>query len=176
MDSFYVTLPSVASSDIFPDNSTANFTVHLSQPFHLDPSEWNVALHSFLVPTNWLTVEDSIYIYEAYNHDKFLMKEYTKQAHIPAGNYTNDGFVNTIKEKISSDNVHVEITSDRHLWLIVKNCVLVFSRQFGELFGIHDWPTDNNTVINANNTSKIVFFSFLSVSVENFRILTLTTK
>jgi len=38
-DHFYITLFSNTSQDMYPDNKTAAFTIHLAQPIRLDPSE-----------------------------------------------------------------------------------------------------------------------------------------
>ena len=36
MDSFYVTLPSNASFDVYPDNKKSNYTTQLNTPLVLD--------------------------------------------------------------------------------------------------------------------------------------------
>ena len=43
MSQFYITLPSDVSSDVYPDNTVANYTTKLSQRIHLD-GEYEVAL------------------------------------------------------------------------------------------------------------------------------------
>ena len=43
MSQFYITLPSDASSDVYPDNTVANYTTKLSQRIHLN-GEYEVAL------------------------------------------------------------------------------------------------------------------------------------
>ena len=43
-DVFYLSLPSTASSLIYPDNSLGKFKVKLAKEIYLPESEWEVAL------------------------------------------------------------------------------------------------------------------------------------
>lgn len=56
MDSFYVTLPSNSSLDIFPDNSLAHYFTQLSKPLTLQGA-WEVALSSISYPRSWYDIE-----------------------------------------------------------------------------------------------------------------------
>lgn len=57
MDSFYVTLPSNASMDIYPDNAISHYTTRLRQPLTLDGG-WEVAIVEASVPTRWTNVTE----------------------------------------------------------------------------------------------------------------------
>ena len=52
---FYLTLPSNASSDIFPDNKTTSYRVKLPQAINLR-GEWEVGLYSINYPRTWYTL------------------------------------------------------------------------------------------------------------------------
>ena len=54
---FYLTLPSNASLDVFPDNKTTEYRVKLPQPVELDGS-WEVGLYSISYPNTWYTLRD----------------------------------------------------------------------------------------------------------------------
>ena len=54
---FYLTLPSNASLDVFPDNKTTEYCVKLPQPVELD-GNWEVGLHSIFYPNTWYTLRD----------------------------------------------------------------------------------------------------------------------
>lgn len=51
-DSFYVTLPSNGSLDVYPDNTVTEFRNKLARPIHLE-GEWEVGLMEFTYPRSW---------------------------------------------------------------------------------------------------------------------------
>ena len=53
---FYLTLPSNASMDVFPDNKIGSYHVKFPQTFDLN-SEWEVGLYSISYPNTWYTLE-----------------------------------------------------------------------------------------------------------------------
>ena len=55
---FYLTLPSNASLDVFPDNKTTEYRVKLPQPVELD-GNWEVGLYSIFYPRTWYTLRNS---------------------------------------------------------------------------------------------------------------------
>ena len=55
MSNFYVTLPSNASMDIYPDNAISHYTTRLRQPIDLE-GDWEVALVEASIPTRWTNV------------------------------------------------------------------------------------------------------------------------
>lgn len=57
-DSFYVTLPSTASMDIYPDNAISHFTTRLQKPIDLD-GIWEVGLCEVSLPTKWANIGEN---------------------------------------------------------------------------------------------------------------------
>ena len=55
-DIFYLSLPSTASSHIYPENSPGKFKVKLAKEIYLPESEWEVALSSISFPSTSDTV------------------------------------------------------------------------------------------------------------------------
>ena len=55
-DVFYLSLPSTASSRIYPDNTPIKFKVKLAKEIYLPESEWEVALSSISFPSTSDTV------------------------------------------------------------------------------------------------------------------------
>ncbi len=55
---FYLTLPSNASLDTFPDNKTTSYRVKLPQNIDLEGS-WEVGLYSITYPNTWYTLQDN---------------------------------------------------------------------------------------------------------------------
>ena len=53
---FYLTLPSNASSDVFPDNKTTSYRVKLPQTIDLE-GNWEVGLYSISYPNTWYTLQ-----------------------------------------------------------------------------------------------------------------------
>ena len=54
---FYLTLPSNASLDVFPDNKTTSYRVKLPQSIDLE-GNWEVGLYSVSYPNTWYTLQD----------------------------------------------------------------------------------------------------------------------
>ena len=55
---FYLTLPSNASLDAFPDNKTTSYRVKLPQSIDLEEN-WEVGLCSISYPNTWYMLQDS---------------------------------------------------------------------------------------------------------------------
>ena len=53
---FYLTLPSNASLDVFPDNKTTSYRVKLPQSIDLE-GNWEVGLYSVSYPNTWYTLQ-----------------------------------------------------------------------------------------------------------------------
>ena len=53
---FYLTLPSNASSDVFPDNKTTSYRMKLPQTIDLE-GNWEVGLYSISYPNTWYTLQ-----------------------------------------------------------------------------------------------------------------------
>ena len=56
MDSFYITLPSTASMDIYPNNAVSHYTTRLQKPLELD-GKWGVGLCEVSLPMKLMNVE-----------------------------------------------------------------------------------------------------------------------
>jgi hypothetical protein len=90
---FYLTLPSNASLDIFPDNKTAGYRVQLPQNIDLEGS-WEVGLYSISYPNTWYTLQD--------NFDTHFY--YTDQSGIPSAAYVSYGYYETVQDLIKAVN------------------------------------------------------------------------
>ena len=58
MESFYVTLPSNSSMDLYPENTISHFKVHLKEQLQL-LGEWEVGMTELLFPANWHNMPDN---------------------------------------------------------------------------------------------------------------------
>ena len=54
---FYLTLPSNASTDIFPDNKTTGYRIKLPQTIDLE-GDWEVGVYSIIYPNTWYTLDN----------------------------------------------------------------------------------------------------------------------
>ena len=77
MDSFYVTLPSNASMNIYPDNKKSNYTTQLNTPIRLD-GNYEVALANITCTPNIKNDYGALIITNFYDLlYPFMPKEYT---------------------------------------------------------------------------------------------------
>ena len=87
---FFIVLPSNSSMDLFPDNKTSNFKVHLSNNLELDSSRWEVALSEIQFQHTWYNIrEGKNAIYKELKnvpHEKEIVGIRTKIT-IPPGHY-----------------------------------------------------------------------------------------
>ena len=70
---FYVTLPSNASSDEFPDNKMTSYRVKLQQTIDME-GNWEVGLYSISYPNTWYTLQKGFdtHVYYAAHTGLFL--------------------------------------------------------------------------------------------------------
>ena len=54
---FYLTLPSNASTDIFPNNKTTSYRTKLPETIDLE-GEWEVSVYSIIYPNTWYTLDN----------------------------------------------------------------------------------------------------------------------
>lgn len=54
---FYITLPSDASMEIFPDNTQSSFRTKLSAPLVLSSDDWEVGLTEIFIPKTWYNID-----------------------------------------------------------------------------------------------------------------------
>lgn len=97
LGSFYLTLPSNASKEMFPGNQISNFTTKLAKPIDLK-GDWEVALTEIQYPHTWDTFE---------NEDvRFTIVRKKESAHdltFPPGHYDNiRDVVDAINKSISN--------------------------------------------------------------------------
>lgn len=59
MESFYLTLPSNSSVDIFPDNKLNSFKVKLQRSLPIVQGKWEVGLSEIQFPKSWYNVTDA---------------------------------------------------------------------------------------------------------------------
>ncbi|KAJ8020517.1 hypothetical protein HOLleu_40127 [Holothuria leucospilota] len=73
-DSFYVTLPSNSSPDVYPQNTLTNYRVKLAQPITLE-GDWEVGLAEFIYPHQWYNIDEECkYSYTIDGGDRWLIK------------------------------------------------------------------------------------------------------
>ena len=81
---FYLTLPSNASLDVFPDNKTTGYRVQLPQIVNLE-GDWDVGLYSIIYPHTWYTLQDNYEMHLYYcDHTGFW-----PTAYVDYGYYTS---------------------------------------------------------------------------------------
>ncbi|KAJ8048960.1 hypothetical protein HOLleu_01484 [Holothuria leucospilota] len=74
MASFYVTLPSNSSPDVYPQNTLTNYRVKLAQPITLE-GDWEVGLAEFIYPHQWYNIDEECkYSYTIDGGDHWLIK------------------------------------------------------------------------------------------------------
>ncbi len=90
---FYLTLPSNASLDIFPDNKTTSYRVKLPQNIDLEGS-WEVGLYSISYPNTWYTLQD--------NFDTHFY--HADRSGIFSTSYVSYGYYETVQELMKATN------------------------------------------------------------------------
>ncbi|KAI8479492.1 hypothetical protein Bbelb_427530 [Branchiostoma belcheri] len=103
-NSFYVTLPSDGSMDIFPENTVTNYRTKLAHPIELS-GEWEVGLVEIQYPHSWLNVregENTLLYYVVDEKVRGGNREY-EIVKIPIGYYENVlHLVKTLNEAAST--------------------------------------------------------------------------
>ena len=125
MSQFYITLPSDASSDVYPDNTVANYTTKLSQRIHLD-GEYEVALTDIIYTNSWINFDATGMTYvllknsEVYKSGAFTTTYFNNEKEL----------VESLNNQLNDPNVSFEYSeSSRHILLEV-----------GKRYGIHMSP------------------------------------
>lgn len=100
-NSFYLTLPSNSSAQLFPDNTLTHFRTQLAHPVCLEGS-WECGLSEIYFPRTWFNVikaNNAIHIIPAGAEDNRLWTKVT----IPHGHYeSGEALVDALNKKISS--------------------------------------------------------------------------
>ena len=58
MNSFYITLLSDGSMDMFPNNTQSNFHIKLPKPIQLNKEEWEMALVELVIPSQIINISE----------------------------------------------------------------------------------------------------------------------
>ena len=82
-----MTLPSNASMDIYPENKTSEFIVHLPNEINLTGNDWEVGLAEIFYPNSWYNFDSVDYWIYFRRGDVDILSE------VPAGYYQNAGQV-----------------------------------------------------------------------------------
>ena len=98
-EGFYVTLPSNASKDVFPNNTISSFTVDLAKPIELD-GQWMVGLCEIIYPRTWYIVPQE---------DAFIQIDdqlHTSASYTSIGSYSNN---NSTLYTVPQDDPHTHM-------------------------------------------------------------------
>ena len=98
---FYLTLPSNASLDVFPDNKTTGYRVQLPQIVNLE-GDWDVGLYSITYPHAWYTLQD--------NYETHLY--YRDRTGFPSTAYVDYGYYTSAEDLIKAINAGLVATGD----------------------------------------------------------------
>ena len=76
MNSFFLTLPSESSMNMFPNNTQCCFKVHLPRTIYIDKGEWEVALVQQLLinPSQFLNISEEEAQFEIITTDSLFIK------------------------------------------------------------------------------------------------------
>ena len=114
---FYLTLPSNASMDVFPDNKTTGYRVQLPQIVNLE-GDWEVGLYSISYPNTWYTLQNhQNHIYCSTNGQTFLYS-----AMIDYGYYASMADVIksinvSIKKELGNSKISFSFNPRTEIWL-----------------------------------------------------------
>ena len=153
--SFYVTLPSNASMDIYPKNKQSSFKVQLPKTLHLS-HRYEVALSEIQFPVSWKTFsKNSSYSFRTRN----IEKGWTHYLYLPVAYYhTLEEFVNEINVtldgylKISeNDPTSITLQIDKLTQKVIINCKehyrIRFTSETNDVLGLEDkWYKDKRTI------------------------------
>lgn len=103
--SFYITLPSNASSKIYPENTISTYTTKLAKPIDLKGT-WEVALTEAQYPHTWSTIDGDEGMYFIASPTEPIQTFYVKKG------YYNS--VNKICESINTELTEVKIPLQLH--------------------------------------------------------------
>ena len=101
---FYLTLPSNASLDVFPDNKTGSYRLKLPHPIDLN-GNWEVGLYSISYPNTWYTLRKG---------DNHIF--YSDDGFIFSTAYVDYGYYETVQDLIAAVNkALVKETGNRNI-------------------------------------------------------------
>ena len=135
---FYLTLPSNASMDVFPDNKIGSYHVKFPQTFDLN-GEWEVGLYSISYPNTWYTLQFQ------QNHIYYSLdggKTFWSSAIIDYGYYTSipeliKSINAAMKKELKNNNITFSFNPRTHkvkVTLAPKHCVGLYG-QLAKILG-----------------------------------------
>ena len=135
---FYLTLPSNASMDVFPDNKIGSYHVKFPQTFDLN-GEWEVGLYSISYPNTWYTLQFQ------QNHIYYSLdggKTFWSSAIVDYGYYTSipeliKAINAAMKKELKNNNITFSYNLRTHkvkVTLAAKHCVGLYG-QLSKILG-----------------------------------------
>ena len=135
---FYLTLPSNASMDVFPDNKIGSYHVKFPQTFNLN-GEWEVGLYSISYPNTWYTLQFQ------QNHIYYSLdggKTFWSSAIVDNGYYTSipeliKAISAAMKKELKNNNITFSYNLRAHkvkVTLAAKHCVGLYG-QLSKILG-----------------------------------------
>lgn len=123
-DHFYLTLPSDASAEHFPNNTVARYVTKLPQPVCLD-GDYEVGLSELVYPHNWHNVDNGDRRYWVGALDIATGK--IRKAHVKSGYYPNAGeFASSLTHQTTRTfadipDISMKITFDERFRIQIQN-------------------------------------------------------
>ena len=77
MNSFYLTLPSDSSMDIYPTNTQCCFKVKLPQKIQLDKDQWEVAIVEMIVPAQFANIDENDSYFDIISNNSLFNEDVT---------------------------------------------------------------------------------------------------
>lgn len=160
---FYITLPSNASMDIFPNNTLAEFKVKLPNHMNLD-GDWEVGLASITFPRTWFTIRAKdcrVYYDDGSGFFSVLI--------IPEG-YYNDiaGIVTAINAALTKlggkgINLKLDKMTQKVTATVAKGKKLSFENYLGVLLGFGNDKTTTGSYVSDINVGMQSLFIYLNI-------------
>ena len=135
---FYLTLPSNASMDVFPNNKIGSYHVKFPQTFNLN-GDWEVGLYSISYPNTWYTVQkQQNHIY----YTKDAGKSFWSSAIVDYGYYTSipeliKAINAAMKKELKNSNIQFAFNPRTHkvkVALAPKHYIAVYG-QLSQILG-----------------------------------------
>ena len=136
--SFYITLPSNASMDFYPNNTASNYIIHMPRTFYLQ-GKYEVALAEIQYPHTWKTMtdKDEFYMMIRPNDDA----EDITPVSIPIGYYKSvEDLVHEINDCILEALNHTSVSlkyhkATRKVYLKTNGYDITFSTPLSQMLG-----------------------------------------
>ncbi len=162
---FYLTLPSNASTYLYPDNSVNDFRTQLPHEIRLKGKKWEAALAEFTYPLNSLTIRDG----GAENNNLFIVKTFvhegepteSEQFKITAGVYeTIESIIaqidSRLEKTVQAKNITLRYDPQRRRvkYTIPKGLWLIFYGDLATALGFEPYLKVGSTAIGDKNEGR----------------------